>query len=89
MAGEDDKTVWDGAQAEKRFIITQDLDFSDIRRFKPGAHHGLLLVRLRSPGRMTLIRKIHEIFLVEDTTGWEGCFLVLSDLKLRIRRPNA
>jgi hypothetical protein len=34
------------AQRAGRFLVTQDLDFSDVRRFEPGSHHGLLLVRL-------------------------------------------
>jgi hypothetical protein len=33
-------------QAHGRVFITQDLDFSDARKYVPGTHHGLLLVRL-------------------------------------------
>ena len=35
LAGKDDDTVWDATQAAGRFFITQDLDFSDVRRFAP------------------------------------------------------
>lgn len=56
LAGDDDRTVWATAQREERFLITQDLDFSDIRRFRPGDHHGILLVRLRNPGRLALAK---------------------------------
>jgi predicted nuclease of predicted toxin-antitoxin system len=45
LKGRDDATIWQAAQAEGRFLITQDLDFSDVRRFSPGTHAGLLLVR--------------------------------------------
>ena len=51
LAGQDDPFIWDGAQKAGRFLITQDMDFSDIRRFIPGTHHGLFLLRLRAPGR--------------------------------------
>ncbi|MCP4663914.1 MAG: hypothetical protein GY856_51685 [bacterium] len=51
LGGQDDDHVWEAAQAEKRFLITQDLDFSDIRKYTPGSHSGLLLLRLRNPGR--------------------------------------
>ncbi len=54
------------AQAEGRFLITQDLDFSDVRRFQPGTHHGLLLVRLPEAGRAVLTRTIVEVFSRED-----------------------
>lgn len=46
LSGHDDSEVWAAAQDEERFLITQDLDFSDLRRFTPGSHAGLLLVRL-------------------------------------------
>ena len=36
---------WLAPQSGSRFLITQDLDFSDIRKFAPGTHHGLLLVQ--------------------------------------------
>ncbi len=41
-------------QTEERFLITQDLDFSDMRRYGPGTHAGLLLVRIGQPGRQVL-----------------------------------
>ncbi len=46
LRGRPDADVWSAAQNEDRLFVTQDLDFSDIRIFKPGTHHGLLLVRL-------------------------------------------
>lgn len=49
LLGHSDRVVWEATQKESRFLITQDLDFSDLREFAPGSHHGILLVRLRSP----------------------------------------
>lgn len=51
LVGKADRDIWEAAQRERRFLVTQDLDFSDSRRFLPGSHSGILLVRLRSPGR--------------------------------------
>ena len=84
----DDASVFSAAQSENRFLITQDLDFSDIRRFQPGSHEGLLLVRLSMPGRQALMERIEALFSREDTSTWAGCFLVATDKKLRIRRPE-
>jgi predicted nuclease of predicted toxin-antitoxin system len=33
LAGSDDPHIWEAAQRAGRFLITQDLDFSDIRKF--------------------------------------------------------
>jgi len=58
LAGRNDDEVWEAAQAANRFLITQDLDFSDVRRFTPGTHAGLLLVRLAHPGRNALVVRV-------------------------------
>lgn len=89
IAGADDSTVWAAAQREERFFITQDLDFSDIRRFRTGHHHGIMLVRLRNPGRIALAKQIYKIFSEENIKDWQGCLIILTELKLRIHRPKA
>lgn len=87
MAGKDDPAVWQAAQESGRFLITQDLDFSDVRQFKPGTHAGLLLVRLREPGANALVSRIHAVVQEEGLDSFARCFVVLTDRKLRIRRP--
>jgi predicted nuclease of predicted toxin-antitoxin system len=87
LTGADDRTVFEAAQREGRFLITQDLDFSDIRRFTPGTHAGLLLLRLRDPSRRALQERLEVIFSYEDVDSWPGCFVVATDSKIRIRRP--
>ena len=82
-----DSVVWKAAQDTGRFFVTQDHDFSDLRAFKPGTHHGLLLVRLRMPSRVALARKIEAIFQTEDVEIWRQCFVVATDHKIRVRRP--
>jgi predicted nuclease of predicted toxin-antitoxin system len=88
LAGKDDATVWNAAQAAGRFLITQDLDFSSIHKFVPGTHHGLLLLRMREPGRQALINRVMEIFTSEDVVAWQRCVVVASERKIRIRRPE-
>ena len=41
LTGRPDADIWRAANEEGRFLITQDLDFSDARRFAPGTHAGL------------------------------------------------
>ena len=86
LTGCSDAAVWEAAQEAGRFLITQDLDFSDIRKFAPGAHHGVLLVRLPSPGRRALFDRVHTLFETEDVESWRGCFVVSGERKIRVRR---
>jgi predicted nuclease of predicted toxin-antitoxin system len=80
--------VWAAAQNDGRFLITQDLDFSDVRKYQPGSHCGLLLVRMRNAGRATLIRALVALFTNEEVSSWARCFVVLSEHKLRVSRPR-
>jgi predicted nuclease of predicted toxin-antitoxin system len=88
LVGQSDPNIWEAAQAEGRFLITQDLDFSDVRQFKPGTHHGLMLVRLRVPGRWALATRIAEAFRSVEAGSWSSCFVLLTDAKLRIHRAT-
>lgn len=87
LAGCPDDEVWAAAQNSHRLLITQDLDFSDLRRFAPGSHAGLLLVRLREPGRGALTQQVRRLFQSEDAARWQGCVVVLTEHKVRILRP--
>ncbi len=87
LKGQSDDVVWVATQGAHRFLITQDLDFSDIRKFAPGSHRGLLLVRLAAPGRRALAERIRRIFETEAVESWEACFVVATDRKIRVRRP--
>lgn len=86
LAGDEDSRIWAVAQTEQRFLITQDLDFSDMRRFTPGSHAGILIVRLRTPGRIALQQSVVRLFTVENTDTWAGCLIIATERKLRIHR---
>lgn len=87
LAGRDDSEVWRAAQSVDRFLITQDLDFSDVRRYTPGTHAGLLLVRLAEPGRDALVGRVAMLFATEPVDQWRGCLVVATHHKVRVKRP--
>ena len=87
-AGNKDDKIWELAQESKRFLITQDMDFSDKRKFIPGTHEGILLIRLRNPGRTALIQRIESTFKTENVDQWKGCFVVVTENKIRVRYPD-
>ena len=86
LQGSQDAKLWQLAQSEERFLITQDLDFSDIRQFLPGTHTGILLIRLRNPSRSALVRRVEWLFREEDVLSWLSCLVIATDHKVRIRR---
>jgi Domain of unknown function (DUF5615) len=56
--------------------------------FAPGTHCGIILVRLSNPSRRELVDRIGSLFLNEPIEEWSGCFVVLTDRKIRIRRSH-
>jgi predicted nuclease of predicted toxin-antitoxin system len=87
-AGCSDEDIWQSAQDSSRFLITQDLDFSDIRRFTPGTHKVILVMRLHDGGRQALMNRLRQIFITESVESWKSCFVVISDRKIRVRYPK-
>ena len=88
LLGADDATVSRAATAEGRLIITLDRGFGDLRMYAPGAHAGILVLRLNDhslPGvKATLERLLQDVALVDLA----GCVAVIRDGDLRIRRPT-
>jgi predicted nuclease of predicted toxin-antitoxin system len=89
LQGQEDSVIWQAAQDAGRFLVTQDLDFSDIRRFRPGTHYGILLARLRTPSRVALMARLCSIFQTENFESWSRCFVVVTERKIRVIRPSA
>lgn len=84
LRGSPDSVIWQAAQREARFLVTQDLDFLDLRSFAPGTHRGILLVRLHSPSRQALSDRIMAVFGTEEVEAWLGCFVIVSSRKIRV-----
>jgi predicted nuclease of predicted toxin-antitoxin system len=88
LGGHDDPSVWAAAQEAGRVLLTQDLDFSDVRAFVPGTHHGLVLVRLRQRSRARMYARVLAAFKSDDAASWDRCLVVIGDSKVRVRRPG-
>ena len=87
LSGENDDIVWQRTCDEGRFFITLDLDFSDIRRFPPGTHPGILLLRPRSRGRQAVLTVLSRVVREYPLDTLKGCLVVADETRTRIRRP--
>lgn len=87
LSGATDEVVWQQVCLEQRFFITLDLDFSDIRRFSPGTHPGILLLRPRSRSRQAVLDLLSRIINEYPLESLQGCLIVADEIQTRIRRP--
>jgi predicted nuclease of predicted toxin-antitoxin system len=83
--GGSDDAIWEAAQQAGRFLITQDMDFSDLRKFVFGSHCGVMLVRLREPGRRALFVRIVSALSTEECEAFAGRFVIVTERKIRVR----
>ena len=89
LGGKSDPEVWAAAQREGRFLVTHDLDFSDVRKFAPGTHHGLLLVRLPDSEQWRVGDHLVAWFSAPDVRTWKRCLVVATPNKVRVMRPTS
>ena len=83
-----DPQLWPRIVAEKRFLVTSDKEFGDIRKFPPGTHPGILVVRPERE-KLSEIRRLLEFVLCNH--GLErlrGTVSVVTSRGLRVRYPG-
>jgi len=70
LAGSPDLEVAAAVKAERRVLVTFDLDFADPRSFPPGEYAGLVVLRLRMPTAKLQVRRLVSFFAAEpDLAG--------------------
>jgi predicted nuclease of predicted toxin-antitoxin system len=87
LSGADDAVIWHRVVADGRFFITLDLDFADVRRFPPGSHPGILLLRPRNRSRAAVQDILERLVRECPLHTLTGCFVVADISHTRIRRP--
>ena len=89
LSGAADEIVWQRVCAEDRFFITLDLDFADVRRYTPGSHPGILLLRPRNTGRAAALEVLPRVIREQPLATLIGCLAVADEYHTRIRRASS
>ena len=87
LGGRKDQEIWAAAQADGRFLVTKDLDFSDTRKFAPGTHQGLLIIRLPDSEQWRISDYVTAWLSSPELATWSGCLVVATPNKIRVLRP--
>ncbi len=89
LGGRSDADVWTACQREGRFLVTHDLDFSDKRKFAPGQHEGVLIIRLPDSEQWRVGDHLVGWFSAPDARTWARCLVVATPNKVRVLRPSS
>jgi len=80
MSGWTDPRIWARVCDEGRFFITLDLDFADIRAFKPGSHPGILLLRTQSRSSAGVLHVLKRVLDERRLDSLLGCLAVADEI---------
>src|SRR5437588_7928113 len=86
MGGWKDPALWVAVQDENRFLVTADKGFGDIRRYPPGGHAGILLLRPDEDGIEPVIALLRAVLASRPLDSLACCLAVATPRSLRVRR---
>lgn len=89
LTGRTDEVVLAAARKGHRLLITQDVGVGDVRKLARGQELGVILIRLRDPGRDRLVDRVGEVFQRHDIEQWESCIVVVTERKIRVRKLSS
>ena len=88
LAGADDPVVLDAAKRTGRFLVTLDRGLGDIRRYPPGSHPGIVVIRVESEDGPTVTAAVKSFLSNEQLGDLTGCIVVVRGHLVRVRRPE-
>lgn len=89
LAGESDPVVVAAATGEDRLLLTLDRGIGDVRRYPPGSHAGILVVRPAAQDPDSILSLIERLMRTHSLDELRSCVVVVEPLMVRIRRPDS
>lgn len=86
LSGAKDSVLWRSVHAEGRLLITADKGFADVRKFPPGTHPGILLLRPDQDGVGPLQTLMGMVLREGPLERLQGTIAVATPRGLRIRK---
>jgi len=89
LHGCSDQNLYEICCAEKRCLLTLDLDFSDITRFPPDRTNGIVVFRIpRNPSNALLEQLIRQFFQILAQIQIEKKLLIVEIGRVRIHQSE-
>lgn len=84
LNGRPDVDIAAACRAERRTIVTLDLDFSDITAFPPEDYSGIIVLRLRSQSRPHIVSVFQAMLPLLDTEPLAGHLWIVEENRVRV-----
>lgn len=86
MGGWKDPPLWDVVQQEGRFLVTADKGFADLRKYIPGTHAGVLLLRPDEDGIRPILELLIKTLASYKLNELAGSVTVVTPRGIRTRK---
>lgn len=86
LAGQRDEQVFAHCQQEQRILVTMDRGFGDIRRYAPGSHAGIIVLRPIRQDRAAFLALMEQALPLLAGTTIAGEVWIVEWGRVRIRR---
>jgi len=84
--GMPDEILWPRVQNERRWLMTADKGFADLRQYPPGSHAGVILLRSQEESRQAYLELAAIALERLKLDELAGAVVVVTYRGLRIRR---
>ena len=85
LGGVPDADVASACLLEERVLVTQDVDFADIRMYPPGRYLGIVTLRLSDQARDAILAVGADLVQMLATSSPEGQLWIVEESRVRIR----
>ena len=85
LGGVKDERLAMVCRQESRVLVTLDLDFADIRTYRPEDYPGIVVIRLGRQDRDALLGATERLIAVMAELSPEGRLLIIEDRRVRSR----
>jgi predicted nuclease of predicted toxin-antitoxin system len=85
LVGRSDVSLAETIRHEKRAFITLDLDFADIRAYPPHDYPGLIVLRLATQDKSTVLAVLARVIPLLKTEPLTGLLWIVDESAVRIR----
>jgi predicted nuclease of predicted toxin-antitoxin system len=85
LGGENDRRIVDVCLHEQRALVTNDLDFSDIRSYPPRDFHGFVVLRLHRQDRTHVLDVLKRVLPILKEETLSNRLWIVEENRIRIR----
>ncbi|HWQ56015.1 MAG TPA: DUF5615 family PIN-like protein [Bryobacteraceae bacterium] len=85
LSGSDDQTLAARVRSEGRILLTLDLDFANIQAYPPDQHPGIIVLRLKSQDKATVVTYVRRTAAALAHRNPAGELWIVENDRIRFR----